>query len=71
MATYVLKLIAAKPDAVYSSLWGGDFVTFCKQAKRYGFFDKVGAFMTPAGLALDSFRALAIKKGTQSRKPIS
>ena len=67
--SYILKLIAAKPDAVYSSLWGGDFVTFCKQAKRYGFFDKVGAFMTPAGLALDSFPALAIKKGKASEMP--
>jgi branched-chain amino acid transport system substrate-binding protein len=67
--SYILKLIAAKPDAVYSSLWGGDFVTFCKQAKRYGFFEKVGAFMTPAGLALDSFSALAIKKGTASEMP--
>jgi len=67
--SYVLKLIAAKPDAVYSSLWGGDFVTFCKQAKRYGFFEKVGAFMTPAGLALDSFSALAIKKGAESEMP--
>lgn len=67
--SYILKLIAAKPDAVYSSLWGGDFVTFCKQAKRYGFFEKVGAFMTPAGLALDSFSALAIKKGSRSEMP--
>lgn len=67
--SYILKLIAAKPDAIYSSLWGGDFVTFCKQAKRYGLFDKVGAFMTPAGLALDSFPALAIKRGMASEMP--
>lgn len=67
--SYILKLLGAKPDAVYSSLWGGDFVTFCKQAKRYGFFEKVGAFMTPAGLALDSFSALAIKRGKESEMP--
>jgi branched-chain amino acid transport system substrate-binding protein len=68
-SSYVTKLLGAKPEGVYSSLWGGDFVTFAKQAKRYGFFEQVGAFMTPAGLALDSFSALAIKRGKESEMP--
>jgi len=71
--SWILKLIGTKPDAVYSSLWGGDFVTFCKQAKRYGFFEKVKGFMTPAGLALDSFYALCTigpkGRGTGSEMP--
>jgi branched-chain amino acid transport system substrate-binding protein len=67
--SYILKILEAKPDAVYSSLWGGDFITFVKQAKRYGFFEKTGTLMTEAGLALDAFYALAIKGGTESEVP--
>jgi len=53
-----LDRYVAKPDAVYSPLWGDDFVTFVKQANRHDFFKKVGAFFTPAGLAMDAFYAL-------------
>jgi branched-chain amino acid transport system substrate-binding protein len=31
--------MAKKPDAVFSSLWGGHFVNFAKQAKPLGYFD--------------------------------
>jgi len=68
-SSYILKLMQAKPDGVYSSLWGGDFVTFCKQALRFKFFDKVKYFMTPAGLALDAFYAMAVKRGSKSLIP--
>ena len=33
--------MAKKPEAVFSSLWGGHFVTFAKQAKPLGYFDAV------------------------------
>jgi branched-chain amino acid transport system substrate-binding protein len=33
--------MAKKPDAVFSSLWGGHFVNFAKQAKPLGYFDAV------------------------------
>jgi branched-chain amino acid transport system substrate-binding protein len=44
---YITALLSAKPEAVYTSLWGTDAMTFIKQAKGYGFFEKtkyVGLF---------------------------
>ena len=38
---FITACLAAKPDAAFLSLWGGDFVNFAKQAKPYGFFEKV------------------------------
>jgi branched-chain amino acid transport system substrate-binding protein len=38
---FIAPLLASKPDAAFLSLWGGHFVTFAKQAKPYGFFEKV------------------------------
>jgi branched-chain amino acid transport system substrate-binding protein len=38
---FITALMGAKPDAAFLSLWGGDFVNFVKQAKPYGFFEKV------------------------------
>ena len=34
--------MASKPDAVFSTLWGGHFITFAKQAVPFGFFEKYG-----------------------------
>ncbi|MGH7359998.1 MAG: ABC transporter substrate-binding protein [Candidatus Methylomirabilales bacterium] len=56
--SHITKILDAKPEAVYCPLWGADFVTFVKQANRHDFFKKVGAFFTPAGLAMDAFYAL-------------
>jgi branched-chain amino acid transport system substrate-binding protein len=39
--SYINAILAAKPDAVFCSLWGGDLVTFIKQAKPYGLFKKM------------------------------
>lgn len=38
---FINAQMAKKPDAVYSSLWGGHFVTFVKQAKPLGLFDAI------------------------------
>lgn len=38
---FINAQMAKKPDAVYSSLWGGHFVTFVKQAKPLGYFDAI------------------------------
>jgi branched-chain amino acid transport system substrate-binding protein len=38
---YINAILAANPDAVFCSLWGGDLVAFIKQAKPYGLFDKM------------------------------
>src|SRR5882724_6441172 len=38
---FINAQMAKKADAVFSSLWGGHFVTFAKQAKPLGYFDAV------------------------------
>ena len=45
---YINKILNEKPDAVWSSLWGGDLVTFIKQANRFGLLDKI-KFAFPVG----------------------
>lgn len=39
--SFITAIMAKKPDAVHSSLFGGDLVAFTKQAAPYGFFEKV------------------------------
>jgi branched-chain amino acid transport system substrate-binding protein len=36
---FINAQMAKKPDAVFSSLWGGHFVNFAKQAKPLGYFE--------------------------------
>jgi branched-chain amino acid transport system substrate-binding protein len=38
---YINKILAAKPDIVYSSLYSGALLTFVNQATPYDFFNKV------------------------------
>ena len=38
---FINAQMAKKPEAVFSSLWGGHFLTFAKQAKPLGYFDTV------------------------------
>lgn len=37
---FITAIMAKKPDAVHGSLFGGDLVSFTKQALPYGFFQK-------------------------------
>jgi branched-chain amino acid transport system substrate-binding protein len=37
---HISALLGAKPDIVHSALWGGDSVTYTKQALGMGFFEK-------------------------------
>ena len=39
--SHITKAIGSKPDLLVSSVWGGDYVAFYKQALRYGLFDKM------------------------------
>jgi len=39
--SHITKAVAAKPDLLVASVWGGDYVAFYKQAKLYGLFDKM------------------------------
>ncbi|HKU98002.1 MAG TPA: ABC transporter substrate-binding protein [Vineibacter sp.] len=38
---FINAQLGKKPEAVYSSLWGGHFVTFAKQAKPLGYFQAI------------------------------
>ncbi len=51
--SFIQKIIEAKPDAVWSPLWGMDAVTFIKQALPLGLFDKI-KFAFPDGAALET-----------------
>jgi branched-chain amino acid transport system substrate-binding protein len=48
-SSHITTMMNTNPDAVFSSLWGGDLIAFIKQAKAYGFFDKVQFISTGAG----------------------
>jgi branched-chain amino acid transport system substrate-binding protein len=48
-SSHITTILNAKPDAVFSSLWGGDLIAFIKQANTYGFFDKVQFVSTGSG----------------------
>ncbi len=36
----ISRLLAARPDAIHSSFWGGGLITFIKQARPRGLFDQ-------------------------------
>ena len=40
-SSHITKAIAAKPDLLVSSVWGGDYVAMYKQALQYGTFEKM------------------------------
>jgi branched-chain amino acid transport system substrate-binding protein len=48
-SSHITTMLAANPDAVFSSLWGGALIAFIKQATAYGFFDKTKFVSTGAG----------------------
>ncbi|MDA8306358.1 MAG: ABC transporter substrate-binding protein [Deltaproteobacteria bacterium] len=54
---YINAILAAKPDAVFCSLWGGDLVAFIKQAKPYGLFKKI-KWIIPTGADVTVTQAL-------------
>ena len=51
-SSYIKQLLDAKPDAVWSPLWGEDAVNFIRQALPTGLFDKV-TFAFPCAGALE------------------
>jgi branched-chain amino acid transport system substrate-binding protein len=56
---HITNAVGAKPDLLVTSLWGGDYVAFYKQALRYGVYDKMkvattlGLGATPAAIGKD------------------
>jgi branched-chain amino acid transport system substrate-binding protein len=57
---FINAQMAKKPDAVFSAMWGGHFVTWAKQAKPLGFFDLVQNRVVNGGEAgsVEATRAL-------------
>ena len=45
---HITKTLAAKPDLLVTSVWGGDYVAFYKQALQHGLFDKMKVATTLA-----------------------
>lgn len=56
--SHINTVMDAKPDGLYSTEWAGELVTFVKQAKQSGLFDKVKHVMFPVGAAMDVLEAL-------------
>ncbi len=46
---FINAQMAKKPEAVFSSLWGGHFLNFTKQAKPLGYFDAIKNNMVAGG----------------------
>jgi branched-chain amino acid transport system substrate-binding protein len=58
-AVHITKAIASKPDLLVTSLWGGDYVSFYKQALRFGMYENmkvianIGFGIEPGALGKD------------------
>ncbi|MBI3516649.1 MAG: ABC transporter substrate-binding protein, partial [Proteobacteria bacterium] len=46
--SHITKILSSGPDLLYTSVWGGDYVAWYKQALRYGLFDKMKVATTLA-----------------------
>jgi branched-chain amino acid transport system substrate-binding protein len=46
--SHITKIMSAQPDLLFTSVWGGDYVAWYKQALRYGLFEKMKVATTLA-----------------------
>jgi branched-chain amino acid transport system substrate-binding protein len=51
--SHINTILDAKPEGLYSTVWGGELITLIKQAKEAGLFDKIKHVMLPVGAAMD------------------
>ena len=51
--SHINTIMDAAPDGLYSTEWAGELITFIKQAKEAGLFQKVKHVMFPVGAAMD------------------
>ena len=56
--SHINTIMDAKPDGLYSTEWAGELITFVKQAKEAGLFDKIKHVMFPVGAAMDVLEGL-------------
>ena len=57
-APVIQETVQAMPDAVWSTLWGGDLVAFVREARSVNFFERVKFFANPGGASLSVLAAL-------------
>lgn len=55
---HINTIMDAKPDGLYSTEWAGELITFVKQAKQAGMFEKIKHVMFPVGAAMDVLEGL-------------
>lgn len=58
-SSHITKILQSGAEGVFSVEWAGDWVTFVRQAKGYGFFNQIKAFINPVGAAIAQARPLA------------
>jgi branched-chain amino acid transport system substrate-binding protein len=51
--SHINTIMDAQPEGLYSTEWAGELITFVKQAREAGLFEKVKAVMFPVGAAMD------------------
>lgn len=56
--SHINTVMDAQPDGLFSTEWAGELITFVKQAKEAGLFDKVKHVMFPVGAAMDVLEGL-------------
>jgi branched-chain amino acid transport system substrate-binding protein len=57
--SHINTVLDAQPDGLYSTEWAGELISFVKQAREAGLFDKVKHVMFPVGAAMDVLEGTA------------
>ena len=55
---HINTIMDASPEGLYSTEWAGELITFVKQARQAGMFDKIKHVMFPVGAAMDVLEGL-------------
>ncbi|MBL7213854.1 MAG: ABC transporter substrate-binding protein [Desulfobacteraceae bacterium] len=55
---HINTIMDANPEGFYSTEWAGELITFVKQAKQAGMFDKIKHVLFPVGAAMDVLEGL-------------
>ena len=56
--SHINAIMDAQPEGLYSTEWAGELITFVKQAREAGLFEKVKHVMFPVGAAMDVLEGL-------------
>lgn len=56
--SHINTIMDAAPEGLYSTEWAGELITFVRQAREAGLFEKVKHVMFPVGCAMDVLEGL-------------